>query len=213
MDIYGVIYSPFAARVAFAASFKGFKYKIVAPKDGTKTPAFLKLNPLGKVPVLKDGKVVLFESSVIIEYLEAKSKKKRLVPTPAKAGAEARLLGALFAEYLQPSVLGLWQQIDPAKRDQAVVDAKLTDVARYLDIIEKRMSAKPYCAGAKPTIADCYALPVMFFLTNFMPRFGATNLLKGRKKLTKYIAFARKNKLTSGVLAQMDAALQQVMGG
>jgi glutathione S-transferase len=211
MNIYGVIYSPYAARVVIAARFKGVKYKMSAPKDGLKTPAFLKLNPLGKVPVLKDGSTVLFESAVIVEYLEAKYKKKPLVPKAAKAGAEARLIAAMFSEYLQPNTLALWSQLDPSKRDQAVVDAKVAEVSRILDIIEKRMGSK-YCAGSKLTIADVYAVPVMFFVLTLLPMIGVADPLKGRKKLAKYAVHARKDKILGGVLADMDAAFKQVMG-
>lgn len=206
MDIYALGFSPFAARVILAARFKGFKYKLSFPKDGTKTASFLKLNPLGKAPVLKDGSVVLFESSVIVEYLEAKSKKNRLVPSAAKAAAQTRLIGAMFGDYLQPSIMGLWGQLDPAKRDQRVVDAKLAEISKYLDIIEKMIPGKSYIAGAKPTIADCYAAPALFFLNRFLP-LVVTEPLGGRKKLIKYMAKAKKDKVLGKTLAEMDATL------
>lgn len=206
MDIFGLAFSPFAARAILAARFKGYKYKLSVPKDGLKSPAFLKLNPLGKVPVLKDGSVVLFESQVIVEYLEAKSKKNRLVPSAAKAAGQVRLIGAMFADYLQPAIMGLWGQLDPSKRDQAVVDAKLADIAKYLDIIEKMIPAKAYLAGAKPTIADVYGAPALFFLNKFLPQFGV-DPMGGRKKLSKYMAKTKKDKVLSTTLADMDAAL------
>ena len=91
MDIYGSILSPFVARCILAARFKGIKHTFSMPKDGIKSPAFLKLNPLGKMPAMKDGKLTLFESSVIAEYINGKSKKKPLVPSAAKAAAKVRL--------------------------------------------------------------------------------------------------------------------------
>src|SRR5438874_2305389 len=103
LTIYGNPFSPFVARVLLAATIKGLRYKIVTPADGgAAIPEVLKLNPFGKVPVLTDGRTRLFESGVIVEYLDAKSKRAPLVPRAAKAMAAVRLTGAIAAEYVQP---------------------------------------------------------------------------------------------------------------
>ena len=102
--------------------------------------------------------------------------------------------------------MGLWGQLDPAKRDQTVVGAKLADINKYLDIIEKMIPAKAYLAGAKPSLADVYAVPALFYLHKFLPMFGA-DPLGSRKKLTKYCAKAKKDKVISGVMTEMEEAL------
>ena len=211
MDIYGVVYSPFMARVVLAARYKGIKHKISMPKDGTKTPKFLKMNPLGKVPTLRDGKTIVFESGVIIDYLDAKHKKKPLMPKKAKDVAQTRLIAAIFAEYVQAGAFALWPQADPTKRDQAVVKAALENVKKALDTAEKLIAAKPFAAGAKFSVADCYAVPALFFLHFLLPQFGVTAPLDGRKKLTKYWAKVQKDKLTREILGEMDAGLKQVL--
>jgi glutathione S-transferase len=211
MDIYGVVYSPFMARVVLAARYKGIKHKISMPADGTKTPAFLKMNPLGKVPVLKDRKTVVFESGVILDYLDAKYKKKPIIPTAAKAVAQTRLIVAMFGDYVQTAAFGLWPQADPTKRDQAVVDAALVQLNKVLDATEKVFAGKPFAAGAKFTIADCYAVPALFFLHFLVPQFGIKDPLAGRKKLKKYWAKVNKDKLTRDILGDMNTGLQAVM--
>lgn len=211
MKIFGVVYSPYMARVVLAARYKGIKHKISMPKDGTKTPKFLKMNPLGKMPTIKDGSTVVFESGVILEYFEAKYKKKPIIPTAAKAMAQTRLIAAIFAEYVQPSAFVLWPQADPAKRDKAVVKTALENLNKNLDIAEKLLAGKPFAAGAKFTIADCYAVPALFFLHFLVPQFGVADPLKGRKKLAKYWAKVKKDKLTREVLAEMDSGLKQVL--
>jgi len=208
MDIYGVMFSPFTARAVLAARLKGIKHKVSMPKDGNKSESFLKMNPLGKMPVLKDGSLAVFESMVIVEYLEAKTKKKRLLPAAAKAAVKIRQIGSLFTDYVQPAVSGLWAQLDPAKRDGALVDAKVADVVRYLDIVEKMIPAKAYIAGAKPTMADCYAVPSLFYVSTFLPRFGVSDPLAGRKKLGKYLARAKKDKILGKVLTEMAEGFQ-----
>ena len=114
MNIYGSILSPYVARCVLAARFKGVKHTLSMLKDGSKSPAYLKINPLGKVPAMKDGKLVLFESTVIVEYLNAKSKTNPLVPTNAKAAAKVRQIAAIFSEYVQPPIIAILRQRDPA---------------------------------------------------------------------------------------------------
>jgi glutathione S-transferase len=207
MDIYGAILSPFVARVVLAARHKGIKHKLLMPKDGVKGAAFLKLNPMGKMPAIKDGSTVLFESGVILDYLDAKYKSKRIIPSAAKAGAQARLIGAVFAEYVHAPIFGLFSHRDPTKRDQAVVDQKLADLNRGLDTAEKLLVAKPFAAGPKFSIADCYAIPTLFYLHMIAPAFNFSPL-GGRKKLARYMARVRKEKLTSQFLDEMAAALK-----
>jgi glutathione S-transferase len=211
MEIYGSILSPYVCRVALAARFKGIKHTLSMPKDGIKSPAFLKMNPLGKMPTMKDGPLVLFESGVIVEYLEAKSKARRLVPAAAKAAAKARLIAALFAEYVQGPTLALFRQRDPATRDQALVDAKLAEIAKALDTVEAQMG-KPFAAG-KFSIADCYAVPALFFLNAVLPQFGVADPLGGRPRLAAYAAKLQKDKLTRGALAEMGEALKSFRAG
>ena len=213
MDIYGGILSPYVARVVLTARHKGIKHKVIMPEGGLKSPEFLKLNPLGKIPTIKDGANVLFESSVIVDYLEAKYKKNRIVPAKASDVAKARLLAAVFAEYIQTPTLALFRQMDPTKRDQAIVDAKVAEVNKGLDVAEKLLSGKKYAAGAKFSIADVYAVPALFFLHALLPRVGVADPIGGRKKLAKYAAAVKKDKLCGGVMGEMGEALKSFRPG
>jgi glutathione S-transferase len=213
MDVYGGILSPYVARVVLTARHKGIKHKLSMPDGGLKSPAFLKMNPLGKIPTIKDGATILYESSVIVDYLDAKYKKNRIVPAKAADGARARLLAAVFAEYVQAPTLALFRQRDPAKRDQAVVDGKLAEIAKGLAVAESLMSGKTWAAGAKLTIADVYAVPCLFFLNALLPGFGVADPVGGRKKLAKYAAAVKKNKLTGGVLSEMGEAMKNFRPG
>ncbi len=211
MDIYGSILSPFAARVVLAARYKGIPHKLLLPKGGIKSPAFLKMNPMGKMPTIKDGSTVLFESGVILEYMDAKFKKKPIVPAAAKAAAQARLIGEIFAEYVQPAMFGLFAQTDPTKRDQKVVDEKLAALNQALDAAEKLLVAKPFAAGARFTIADCYVTPALFFLHAILPQVSSEPVLGKRTKLKRYYAKAQKNKLLGGVMDEMGEAMKAYM--
>src|SRR4051812_17104649 len=125
MEIFGSILSPFVARVVMMARHKGLSYTLTMPKDGLKSPDFLKLSPFGRMPAIRDGKTVLYESGVILDYLDAKHKKKRIVPAAPNAAAHVRLIAAICSEYLQPTCFSLFAQIKPATRDQKIVDEKM----------------------------------------------------------------------------------------
>ena len=213
MDVYGGILSPYVARVIMTARHKGIKHKLIMPEGGLKAPQFLAMNPLGKIPTIKDGATVLFESSVIVDYLDAKYKKNRIVPAKASDGAKARLLAAVFAEYIQTPTLALFRQRDPKTRDQKIVDGKIAEVAKGLDVAEKLLSGKKFAAGAKLTIADIYAVPCLFFLHALLPAFGVNDPIGGRKKLAKYAAGMKKDKLASGILAEMAEGMKSFRPG
>ena len=205
MQIYGAILSVYVARIALACRHKGVKFKLAMPKDGMKSPSFLKINPLGKIPAMKDDGIVLFESSVILDYIEAKHKRKKpLLPAAAKAQAQVRLIGAMFSEYLQAATYALFKQRDRATCDQAIVDAQLAEVNRLLDVVEGLIAAKPYAAGARFSMADCYAAPTLFMLSMAMAAQGISNPWGKRKKLARYYAKAKKDKLIGGVFVEME---------
>ncbi|HVA55652.1 MAG TPA: glutathione S-transferase family protein [Gammaproteobacteria bacterium] len=90
IEIYWGSGSPFAWRVLLALEIKRLPYHsrlIEFSKRGHKTPEFLKMNPRGKVPTLKDGEYVVYESIAILQYLERKYPQIPLFgTTPEQAG-------------------------------------------------------------------------------------------------------------------------------
>ena len=70
--LYDVALSPFAQKVKIALLEKAVDYDTVAPVLGSADPAFLAVSPKGEVPALVDGDLRLFDSSIILQYLEEK---------------------------------------------------------------------------------------------------------------------------------------------
>ena len=77
IKVYGVYGSPFVRKVLVALDYKGIPYEIVPQMPFSGDQAYLKINPLGKVPTLVDGDLTLGDSKVICRYLE------NAYPTPA----------------------------------------------------------------------------------------------------------------------------------
>ena len=93
IELYWGSGSPFAWRVMLTLEVKGLAYEsklLESSKGEYKTPAYLRLNPRGKVPTLKDGDFVLYESLAIMSYLDRK------YPDPPLFGKTAEETGLIW---------------------------------------------------------------------------------------------------------------------
>jgi glutathione S-transferase len=93
IELYWGSGSPFAWRVMLTLEVKGLSYEsklLEFSKSEHKTPAYLRLNPRGKVPTLKDGDFLLYESLAIMTYLDRK------YPDPPLFGKTAEEAGLIM---------------------------------------------------------------------------------------------------------------------
>ena len=95
IKIHGVILSPFVRKVLAVVNIKKLPYENIAAFPGTKTPAFLSISPLGKIPALEDGELGISDSTAICEYLDDKYPEIATRPSSAEDRAKARW----FEEY------------------------------------------------------------------------------------------------------------------
>jgi glutathione S-transferase len=121
LTLFGVPQSPFVRKARIALEEKGLPYQLEAPAPGQ--------HPMGKMPVLRDGDVVVPDSSVICAYLERTHPAPRLYPEDAADYARALFLEEyadtamtegmgpiVFERIVKPSFLG--QPTDTAKLEQ-----------------------------------------------------------------------------------------------
>lgn len=128
-----------------------------------RTPAFLALNPMGKVPVLVDDDLVLPESNAIVAYL---GDRYGLWPKDYKARAEALRWLFFEAHYVRDPVGAMWTNRfffpmlgRPVDEEQAVRGE--ADLQKPLTILETRLSATPWLLGSELTLVDCCYGPVL----------------------------------------------------
>lgn len=215
MKLYSEDSSPFCAPVRLAIYAKGLDIAIVGPEGGdTKSAAYLAINPMGKVPALvaADGSVIP-ESETIVEYLEDAFPQPSLRPASAEDKARARALARIGDLYVMPAGAGLFGQVNPATRDQAVVDAIFVKLDEALGQLNAFLGEGPYAVGAELTTADCSLAPVMFFMGVFGPAFGKTELLAKHAKVAAYAAHLATNPHVQKVYGEMQAALAARMRG
>jgi glutathione S-transferase len=173
--------SPFVWRVMLALEHKRLAYEsqlLHFDKQEHQSPQMLKLNPRGRVPVLKDGDYVVFESVAVLYYLDRK------YPDPPIFGATAEEAGVImrviceFQAYAEPSVARIVSAIF-ADRVAGEIDA-LTDamhiVAREARTIEARLAREPWIVGADYSATDMVIFPWLQVLRRALDRSAAAEL-------------------------------------
>ena len=127
---------------------------------GTDTAAFLTMNPMGKIPVMQDGDVLMFESAAIVRYLAARYGDADFWPKPEQRGP----LDA-WAEWVKTSfgsafLLGLFYPLvrnDPALLTPEIQSAGERDVARLATMLAARIGPGPWIGGSRFCWADIMA--------------------------------------------------------
>jgi glutathione S-transferase len=211
MKLYQADLSMFAARVRIQAYAKDLKIEFLAPPDGLNSPAYMAINPTGKVPCLVDGDFALPESEVILEYIEDKHPEPSLRPADIKARAKQRLIGRLADLYVYQPMARLFPQLSFKGRDQAVVDAALKDLDKGLGWVEAILEGPKYAVGGRMSLADCTLTPQLFFPVAMLPRFGREDALAAVPKVKAYYAAISGEPPVAKVLAEMGAALAETM--
>jgi glutathione S-transferase len=171
MKLYSGPLSLFTGKVRIALAEKGLDYELVSVPFSRagyqpKHPVVLAANPKAQVPVLEDGALTLYDSTLILEYLEDRYPEPPLYPADPEARARCRQLEAAADEILFPSVFELitevFYQPDPASRDAERVTRATTAIARHYDGLEPRLAERDYLCGDFSVADIGYFLTVTF---------------------------------------------------
>lgn len=168
MKLYDFPQSPYCQKVRLVLAEKDLSYEKVLVdlmKNEQKAAEFLRLNPYGKVPVLVDEDEVIYDSTIINEYLEDEYPHPPLMPEESGARARVRMLedfadnsftaqgGLLMAELRKPA-----EQVD-----QERVQRYRADLGRVLEFIERHLDGKEYMGGTF-SLADLAFVPRFLML-------------------------------------------------
>jgi glutathione S-transferase len=215
MKLYSVDLSPFAARVRASIYVKGLDIAIVAPPEaGMKSPEYLALNPLGKVPVLVlDDGTTIPESETIVEYLEDVFPQHSLRPQAPEALAKVRLMARIAELYIWPNLSVLFPHISPKARDQAFVDATIVKVREGIAHLDNYVAEGPFADGKAFTTADCWLIPMLFFIGMIGAAFGISDLIAPGSRFAGYAKTMAANPVAQKLTAEMQAGLVKMRGG
>ena len=156
--------SPFAWRVLLALEYKRLPYVshlLQFSKQEHKSPQMLALNPRGRVPVLKDGDYVCFESLAILYYLDLKYPQPPIFGrTPEEAGTIMRVI-CEYQAYIEPQQTSIVRAIlsGNADLDSDEITAAMHTVASDARTIEGRLSKSEWIVGDSCSAVDMVVFP------------------------------------------------------
>jgi glutathione S-transferase len=151
---------PYVQRAAIVLAEKGVPFERVDVDLADKPDWFKVISPLGKVPLLRVGDDVLFESAVIVEYLEDIHRPK-LHPVDPLVKARHRA----WMEFGSSILADIWT-VETSK-DQNAFNAKITLLKEKFGRIEAQLGDGPYFAGTAFSIVDAVFAPVFRYFDVF----------------------------------------------
>lgn len=174
LKLYDSPECPFCQKTRIVLAEKDLSYELV-PVDlqagEQKRPEFIKLNPFGKVPVLIDDEVIVYDSTIINEYLEDEYPHPQLMPSDSAARARVRT----FEDYADNAFIPLTGTImrelrkPEAERDQEKLSTSRQQVTRMLAVIDGSLAGRNWLVG-NFSLADVAFAPRVVIL----PALGIT---------------------------------------
>jgi glutathione S-transferase len=191
MKLLGSLTSPYVRKVRIVMAEKKLDYQLVL-EDVWNSDRIIESNPLGKVPCLvMEGGEALFDSRVIVEYVDTLSPVGKLIPERGRERAEVRTWEALADGLLDAAILArlelTWAGRGEADRSQAWVDRQMAKIDAAVAAMGRGLADKPWCAGIHLTLADIALGSALGYLDFRFPqvdwRSGHPNLAKLATKL------------------------------
>jgi glutathione S-transferase len=158
MKLIGSLTSPYVRKVRVVMAEKKLDFQLEL-EDVWGRDDILKSNPLGKVPCLVlDGGEAVFDSRVIVDYLDTLSPVGKLIPPSGRERIEVKTWEALADGLLDASILArleaTWGGRTAEQRSQAWIDRQMSRVHASVRSMAQGLGDKPWCNGTHFTLAD-----------------------------------------------------------
>jgi glutathione S-transferase len=196
MKLIGSLASPYTRKVRIVLAEKKIDYDFEIDNPWKADAKAAKLNPLGKVPVLvlDDGRT-LFDSRVIVGFLDNASPIARLVPAENRERVEAQRWEALADGVLDAGVLARLENQREAKlRSAPWIERQMGKVRAGLAAMDSELGDKPWCVGNGYTLADIALGVCLGWLDFRYPKMDwkkdQANLARAFAKLSERQSFA-----------------------
>jgi glutathione S-transferase len=170
IKLYYHPFSTFGRRARMSLIEKDVPAELVVvelPKGAHKSPEYLALNPYGRVPTLVEDDFVLYESTAILEYIEATHPTPPLVPADARGRALVSMqmklcdieMGAATSTVIRP------KRFQPQEKwDLAAMAQACDTIQRHLGMLEKQLEGHMWIVGDAYSLADICYTPFVQFL-------------------------------------------------
>ncbi len=159
MKLIGSLTSPFVRKVRIVLAEKKLDYKFEVEDVWAADTTIATSNPLGKVPCLvMEGGEAVFDSRVIVEYVDTLSPVGKLIPLSGRERVEVRTWEALADGLLDAAILARMEQTwvgrTDAQRSPAWVDRQIDKVHASLRAMSLGLGDRAWCTGIHHSLAD-----------------------------------------------------------
>lgn len=199
MKLLGSIGSPYVRKVRVVMAEKKLDFVFEIEDVWAAETRISESNPLGKVPCLvMEGAEALFDSRVIVEYLDTLSPVGKLIPALGRERAEIKTWEALADGVMDAAILArleaTWVGRTKAQRSQAWIDRQMGKIDASVKAMSTGLGEKPFCAGIHLTLADVAVGCALGYLDFRFPevnwRADHANLQRLYEKLMQRPSFA-----------------------
>lgn len=159
LTLVGLLPSPFVRKVCVVLAEKGIDYAMHVQGATWPDTCVPDYNPLGKIPVLLvDGAPPIFDSCVIVEYLDGIKTEPRLIPAALDARIDVRRWEAL-SDGIYDAATGIVGENRRAENERSLsyIDRQFGKVERAIDAMARMLGDRPHCHGNTLTLADLAA--------------------------------------------------------
>lgn len=159
MKLIGSTTSPYVRKVRIVMAEKKLDYQFVIENVWADDTTISTSNPLGKVPCLvMEGGEAVFDSRVIVEYLDTLSPVGKLIPAQGRERAEVKTWEALADGLMDAGLLArmekVWAHRPPEQQCQAWIDRQLGKITESLKAMSQGLGDKPFCSGIHLSLSD-----------------------------------------------------------
>lgn len=196
MKLIGSHTSPFVRKVRVVLAEKKIEYEFVIDSPWLADSKVPDINPLGKIPVLLlDDETPLFDSRVIVEYIDNVTPNNKLFPAPNRERTEVKRWEALADGVCDAAVAALLEGKRPKKEQSAGwIERQRGKVMRGLEFMAEELGDKSFCMGTHISMADIAVGTALGYLSFRFPdidwRASHPNLAKLYDKLMQRPPFA-----------------------
>ncbi|WP_066271692.1 glutathione S-transferase C-terminal domain-containing protein [Hydrogenophaga palleronii] len=159
MKLIGAITSPYVRKVRVVMAEKKLDYQFILEDVWSADTTIMTSNPLGKVPCLvMEGGEAVFDSRVIVEYLDTLSPVGKLIPTQGRERAEVKTWEALADGLLDAAVLArleaTWPGRNEGERSDAWIQRQQAKIDASLRSMSQGLGEKAFCSGIHFSLSD-----------------------------------------------------------
>lgn len=159
MKLIGAITSPYVRKVRVVMAEKKLDYQFILEDVWSADTSIMTSNPLGKVPCLvMEGGEAVFDSRVIVEYLDTLSPVGKLIPTQGRERAEVKTWEALADGVLDAAVLArleaTWPGRGDGERSEAWIERQRAKIDASLKSMSQGLGEKAFCSGIHFSLSD-----------------------------------------------------------